>query len=73
MRFFRSSKFSKTTLEITQKLATGKTASHSSYSYVVTYVGHYALLIHVAQLFKNNRSMNASNVKKHCFVMLNVK
>ena len=52
IRFSKSSKCSKTTwnlpeqpVELTQKLATGKTVPHSCYFYIVTNVGHYYAVI----------------------------
>ena len=45
MVFLRSSKCSKTIVELTQKLATGKIASHSWYFYVVANVGHCYVVI----------------------------
>ena len=45
MEFLRSSKCSKTIVELTQKLTTGKTASHSWYFYVVANVGHCYVVI----------------------------
>lgn len=45
MRFLGFSKCLKTTLESTEKLATGKAEPHSWYSYFVTNVGHYCTVI----------------------------
>ena len=43
--FKNNMKFTRNTIELTQKLATGKTTLHTGYSCVVTNVGHYCAVI----------------------------
>ena len=76
MRFLDFSKCLKTTLELTEKLATGKAEPHSWYSYFVTNVGHYCTVIiegiynslswsHL-KLTVQIQLINANSVEKHC-------
>ena len=64
--FKNSMKFTRAAFELTQKIATGKTARHSWYSYVVTNIRHYfavislkafdAMKLHILKSLKVNGS-----------------